>query len=87
MIVNYGGNYAMQVYTAKGVKIESSLYFLGIIASTVVAIILFFMFENFGVSICVIGIVAFNLILFEILGKKLYKKYLKFLLDKKFYLC
>ena len=83
VIVNYGGGYAMQVYTAKGVKIESSLYFLGIIASTVAAIILFLMFENFGVSICVIGIVAFNLILFEILGKKLYKKYFKIFVGQK----
>ena len=83
MIVNYGGGYAMQVYTAKGVKIESSLYFLGIITSTVAGIILFLIFENFGVSLCVIGIVAFNLILFEILGKKLYKKYFKIFVGQK----
>ena len=83
IIAMIGGGYTMQVYAAKGVKIESSLYFLGIIASTVVAIILFFMFENFGVSICVIGIVSFNLILFEILGKKLYKKYFKIFVGQK----
>ena len=83
IIAMIGGGYTMQVYAAKGVKIESSLYFLGIIASTVAAIILFLMFENFGVSICVIGIVAFNLILFEILGKKLYKKYFKIFVGQK----
>ena len=83
VIVNYGGNYAMQVYTAKGVKIESSLYFLGIITSTVAGIILFLIFENFGVSISVVGIVAFNFILFETLGKKLYKKYFKIFVTQK----
>ena len=83
IIAMVGGGYTMQVYAAKGVKIESSLYFLGIIASTVAAIILFLMFENFGVSICIIGIVAFNLILFEILGKKLYKKYFKIFVGQK----
>ena len=83
IIATVGGGYTMQVYAAKGVKIESSLYFLGIIASTVAAIILFLMFENFGVSICIIGIVAFNLILFEILGKKLYKKYFKIFVGQK----
>ena len=83
IIAMIGGGYTMQVYAAKGVKIESSLYFLGIIASTVAAIILFLMFENFGVSICIIGIVAFNLILFEILGKKLYKKYFKIFVGQK----
>ena len=77
VIATIGGGYTMQVYTAKGVKIASSLYFLGIIASTITAIVLFVIFENFGVSISVIGIVAFNFILFEILGKKLYKKYFK----------
>ena len=77
VIATVGGGYTMQVYTAKGVKIASSLYFLGIIASTIAAIVLFVIFENFGVSISVIGIVAFNFILFEILGKKLYKKYFK----------
>ena len=83
IIAMIGGGYTMQVYAAKGVKIESSLYFLGIIASTVAAITLFLMFENFGVSICVVGIVAFNLILFEILGKKLYKKYFKIFVGQK----
>ena len=77
VIATIGGGYTMQVYTAKGVKIAPSLYFLGIIASTITAIVLFVIFENFGVSISVIGIVAFNFILFEILGKKLYKKYFK----------
>ena len=83
IIAMIGGGYTMQVYAAKKIKIESSLYFLGIIASTVAAITLFLMFENFGVSICVIGIVAFNLILFEILGKKLYKKYFKIFVGQK----
>ena len=83
IIATVGGGYTMQVYAAKGVKIESSLYFLGIIASTVAAIILFLIFENFGVSLCVVGIVAFNLILFEILGKKLYKKYFKIFVGQK----
>ena len=83
VIASVGGGYTMQVYTAKGVKIAPSLYFLGIIASTIAAIVLFVIFENFGVSISVIGIVAFNLILFEILGKKLYKKYFKIFVAQK----
>ena len=83
VIAMVGGGYTMQVYTAKGVKIESSLYFIGIIASTAAAITLFLIFENLGVSISVVGIVAFNFILFEILGKKLYKKYFKIFVTQK----
>ena len=83
VIAMVGGGYTMQVYTAKKIKIESSLYFIGIIASTTAAIILFLIFENLGISISVIGIVVFNFILFEILGKKLYKKYFKIFVAQK----
>ena len=83
MIAMIGGGYTMQVYTAKGIKIESSLYFIGIITSTVAAAVLFLIFENLGVSISVIGIVIFNFILFETLGKKLYKKYFKIFVAQK----
>ena len=83
VIAMIGGGYTMQVYTAKKVKIESSLYLIGIITSTVVAITLFLIFENLGVSISVVGIVAFNFILFEALGKKLYKKYFKIFIAQK----
>ena len=41
VIAMIGGGYTMQVYTAKKVKIESSLYLIGIITSTVAAITLF----------------------------------------------
>jgi len=83
VIAMIGGGYTMQVYTAKKVKIESSLYLIGIITSTVAAITLFLIFENLGVSISVVGIVAFNFILFETLGKKLYKKYFKIFVTQK----
>ena len=83
VIAMIGGGYTMQVYTAKKVKIESSLYLIGIITSAVAAITLFLIFENIGVSISVVGIVAFNFILFEALGKKLYKKYFKIFVAQK----
>ena len=83
VIAMIGGGYTMQVYTAKKVKIESSLYLIGIITSAVAAITLFLIFENIGVSISVVGIVAFNFILFEALGKKLYKKYFKIFIAQK----
>ena len=78
-----GGQWTMSVYTAKGVRIESSLYFISIITSTVSAIILYFLFENVGMSVYVIGVVIFNLFVAEILGKKRYKTYSKiFFLQK-----
>ena len=78
-----GGQWTMSVYTAKGVRIESSLYFISIITSTISAIILYFLFENVGMSVYVISLVIFNLFTAEILGKKRYKTYSKiFFLQK-----
>ena len=78
-----GGQWTMSVYTAKGVRIESSLYFISIITSTVAAIVLYFLFENVGIGVYVIGVVIFNLFVAEILGKKRYKTYSKiFFLQK-----
>ena len=78
-----GGQWTMSVYTAKGVRIESSLYFISIITSTVTAIVLYFLFENVGIGVYVIGVVIFNLFVAEILGKKRYKTYSKiFFLQK-----
>ena len=69
-----GGQWTMSVYTAKGIRIESSLYFISIITSTISAAVLYFLFENVGISVYVVGLVVFNLFIAEILGKKQYKK-------------
>ena len=78
-----GGQWTMSVYTAKGIQIESSLYFISIITSTISAVVLYFLFENVGISVYVVGLVAFNLFIAEILGKKQYKKYSKIFFSQK----
>tara|TARA_B100001105_G_C22394106_1_gene445863 strand:+ start:1525 stop:2697 length:1173 start_codon:yes stop_codon:yes gene_type:complete len=78
-----GGQWTMSVYTAKGIQIESSLYFISIITSTISAAVLYFLFENVGISVYVVGLVVFNLFIAEILGKKQYKKYSKIFFSQK----
>ena len=78
-----GGQWTMSVYTAKGIQIESSLYFISIITSTISAVVLYFLFENVGISVYVVGLVVFNLFIAEILGKKQYKKYGKIFFSQK----
>ena len=78
-----GGQWTMSVYTAKGIRIESSLYFISIITSTISAVVLYFLFENVGISVYVVGLVVFNLFIAEILGKKQYKKYSKIFFSQK----
>ena len=74
---SFGGAFTMQVYVSKGLKIEAVLYFISIITSLIGAIILFFMFEDIGLSLLVIGTSVLNLYLVELLGKKLFSKHSK----------
>ena len=71
----FGGENAIIVYTAKGVKIQPPVYLISLFSSAVAAVVLFVMFSDFGVSIFVFGYVIFSLITNELLGKKLYKNW------------
>jgi O-antigen/teichoic acid export membrane protein len=78
-----GGPKALVVLIAKKYEIESTVYFLSIFTSLISSIILYFAFENIGMSVYVLGAVIYNLSVSELLGRKLYKKYsLYFILQK-----
>ena len=80
---SFGGAFTMQVYVSKGLKIEAVLYFITIITSLIGAIILFFIFEDIGLSLLVIGTSVLNLYLVELLGKKLFSKHSKIYIVQK----
>jgi O-antigen/teichoic acid export membrane protein len=71
------------VYTAKGEKVQSTAFFLAVSSGIIASIVLFFIFYNVGVSIFVIGYVIFSLSTAEILGRKLYRDYSKYLITQK----
>ena len=71
----FGGQYTMQVYTSKRIKIESSLYLISIFSGLFMGIILFLVFQDVGVSIALIGITMLNFYYSELIGKKLFSKY------------
>lgn len=79
-----GMSNTMVIFRAKGEKIQSAVYLIGIISPLVTSLILFFIFmEDIGVSLYVIGYVMFTLITSEIIGLKLYVKYSKLILIQK----
>lgn len=78
-----GAGNTLTVYTAKNVRLESSVYFISLILAAVAMIILFVMFSNFGISAYVLGAIVFGLAGSEILGKKLYKSYSKYLITQR----
>ena len=80
---SFGGPFTMQVYVSKGLKIEAVLYFISIITNLIGAIILFFMFQDIGLSILVISTSVLNLYLVELIGKNLFSKHSKILIIQK----
>lgn len=78
-----GSENTLMVYTAKNVKIQSTIFLLALIASCIVGGIVYFLFHNFSTSFLVIGYVILGLSISEILGRKLYKTYSKYMILQK----
>ncbi len=78
-----GSENTLMVYTAKNVKIQSTIFLLALIASCIVGGIIYFLFHNFSTSFLVIGYVILGLSISEILGRKLYKTYSKYMILQK----
>ena len=77
------GNTIM-VYSAKGVKIQPPIYLIAIISSVITSLILFFVFlYDAAISLYVIGFVIFSLITSDLLGRKQYRSYAKYLISQK----
>lgn len=74
-IASLGSINTLVVYRSKGINIQASIFFLVILASTVTALVLFFVIDNVIVSTYPIGYVIFTLAIYELLGKKFYVKY------------
>ena len=74
----------MIVYSAKGVKIQPPIYLFAILGSIITSLILFFVFlYDVGISLYVIGFVTFTLITSDLLGRKQYKSYAKYIISQK----
>jgi len=81
-----GAGATITVYTSKEKKTQSSVFFVSIISSIITSLVLFFVFYNIGLSLFVIGNAIFALALGDLLGRKLYPKYSKYLIIQKIFL-
>jgi len=70
-----GAGTTIVVYTAKQIKIQSTIFLIALIVSGISSIAVFFVLYDFGVSLYIIGSAMFGLAISEILGKKYYKQY------------
>lgn len=80
VISTLGVQNAIIVFTAKGEKIIPQLAFVSIISGLISSVVLFFIFYNIGASLYVLGYVVFGIVSSEILGRKLYKTFSKYII-------
>jgi len=73
----------LTVYTAKNIKIQSTLFFLSICAGIVSSIIVFVLFNRIDVSLLILGYIIFELVNGVLIGRKFFKKYAKIFLTQK----
>ncbi|RZD38979.1 MAG: hypothetical protein CXT78_14490 [Thaumarchaeota archaeon] len=78
-----GSNHTVLVLTGKKVDIHATIYMITMLANVVGAIIIFLLFFNLGISLVIIGYSLFALATSDILGRKLYKSYLKYIITQK----
>ena len=82
-ITLFGSNNTILVLTAKKIDIQATIYLITIIANIVGSVIIFALFLNLGVSLVIIAYAMFSLVTFDLLGKKLYGNYSKYILSQK----
>ena len=83
VISTLGVQNAITVFTAKKEKIIPQLAFVSIISGLISSAVLFFIFYNLGASLYVLGYVVSGIVSSEILGRKLYKTYSKYVISQR----
>ena len=78
-----GSSNTVSIYVAKKIPIESTLYFITLLAGIMSSIVLFFIFFDVGLSFLNIAILIFSLVIAELLGNQLYKTYSKVVIIQK----
>ncbi len=78
-----GSSNVLTVYTAKNVKIQSTLFVISILAAAISLAIITIFFNRLDAGLLAVGFVVFSLVNSVMLGKKLFVKYSKLVLSQK----
>ncbi len=79
----FGSGNTITVFSAKNIDIQKTLYLISLSLNIVGAIIIFILFSDLSLSFVIIGFSLLILISSDLLGKKLYKKYSKYIIIQK----
>ncbi len=83
MVSLLGSSNALTVYTAKNVKIQSTLFLISIVAAVISLVIITIFYNRIDAGLLAVGFVLFSLVNSVLLGKKLFEKYAKVVLSQK----
>ena len=78
-----GAGTTITVYSAKNEKIQATLFSIITVTSAIGSIVTFLIFRDYTVSLYIIGYGIFNVTVADMLGKKRYKDYSKYLITQK----
>jgi len=78
-----GATNTLVVYSAKNIKIHATLYLFTLSVGIVSATVVYFIVDNFSTSILVLGYLVFAIAYSDLLGKKYFKAYTKFIIVQK----
>ena len=78
-----GSSNVLTVYTAKNIKIQSTLFFVSILATAISLVVITIFLDRIDVGLLAVGYVIFSLVNSVMLGKKLFIKYSKLILSQK----
>ena len=78
-----GSSNVLTVYTAKNVKIQSTLFLISVLAAAISLVIITIFLNTLDAGLLAVGFIVFSLVNSVILGKKLFVKYAKLILSQK----
>ncbi len=82
-IVLFGSQHTILVLTGKKLDIHATVYLITILSNVIGSIVIFLLFFNLGISLLIIAYSLFSLVTSDLLGRKLYKNYLKYIITQK----
>lgn len=84
-IALFGAQTVITIYASKNLKLESTLYTISFLTSSIASTVIFLIFYKLDVSLVLIGFVINDLATGYLLGKKLYVKYAKYIILQKIF--
>ena len=82
-IAIFGSQHTMLVLSGKKIDIHATIYLITMLANIIGSIIIFLLFFNLGISLVIIAYSLFALVTSDLIGKKWYKNYSKYIITQK----